>query len=306
MSNKKGFIGKVIIILIVLFFLFAFISSTVIPTIKALPATAERQLIKVGILPAAYYNITPLSDSRKGHLEFYVTDPYGNFETGFQFPSMEGYLVSDNKVPTIVDSVKSYSSIYVAVVADSCSDTAYMDSLNGLNFNNTYVGFFPADSDFKQVSIATCSATGGNYWTAIRNATYSLTAGSENYKALLIVSDGLANPDDANVITDAAQGLLRNDLNAIYILTSNTANCNNDTNVLNITSATIAGARTKFKGCFNKTLTDTIISNTIGGEVKTIKVDYKPIGDIGRHNVTVKVTKRPYSGRYTFLNINYG
>jgi len=304
MSNKKGLIGT-IIILVAFFLVIGFILVNVGPAAAKLGKGAEQFAVAHGILPEEYYNITPLNDW-KGHLEFYVTDPYSNFETGFQFPSFEGYGVSDNKIPTQVTNVISHSDLYVAVVADNCSDTAYLDSLYKLNFvNHTYVGFFPTDSAFNQVSVASCSGTEGDYWTAIRNATYSLPAGGGIYKVLLIISDGLANPDD-EAITDALQGLHRNDLNAVYILTSNPKNCQNAANVLNLTNAMLAELHTKFKGCFNKTLTDTIISDTIGGDVKTIKLDYTPRGDIGKHNVTVKVTKRPYSGRYTFINVNYG
>jgi hypothetical protein len=318
MSSKKGIgIVGVIVLLIVLFFILAFIKGTIIPGIQKLPETGKQQLVKVGILPEDYYKLSfgcvGCSQTR-GHVEFTVEDPETNMFTT-DFDKTTGYQVSEGAVgsiaiPTLVENLQSYPSLHVALISDSdkvavdCATA--LSAIKQMNFNNTYVSSFPTDVEqpFVHVdSVAACSGTTGLYWTAIQNATNALPTG-DTYKAVIIITNGTDATDQA-LVEDATTGLFRSDINAIYIVTSE-ANCEVNPD-LKTTDQIMIAARTKTKGCIHSDPTNiAAMVDTIAADVATIKLTYKPIAKVDNmnHIITVKATKRPYSG-HNNITIKY-
>ncbi len=305
MSNKKGLgLVGIIIIIIVGLILLAFITTTVIPAVKSVPAVAEKQLIKVGILPEQYYVINFVDWSR-GRLDFQVTEPapLNNYVTDFN--PITGYKISEDGIPTIVSSVHSYPSINVAIVADdaaACQTT--LSEIKTIRLNNTFVGAFPttADPAFVKTSDLTCIGANGDYWGAIKNATYALPGG-DSYKVLLIVSEGACTTcsnQDQTVLREATAGLMRNDINNRFIITED-GNCNKN-DVLKSTNDIIS--TDTINNCYKTDQLPDLIK-TIEDGASIIELNYKPFSTFGKHTVSVTATKRPYSGKGN-VTFSYG
>lgn len=330
-------IVAIILALIILFFLAAFITGTVIPFFKTVPETTSKTYYSLqGINPENYYEVNIQSNpySHRGHLELTVTDPEtGDYVTDFPFPSaFQGYSISEDTVPTTVQSIMAYKQLYIANVFESgvadCS--SHLAAIESMKFNSTYVGFFPSTgtSNFVSKNVASCAYTGKDYLTAIKNATFALPSG-QNYNALVIVSDGDCTncPSSGteaynDLIKNVGLGLHRSDIQTAVILTSNVANCESNP-LLNFTRVALGiekvtdentGAVLYYKSPDGRRRCEQIGADVFGSlafntvaDASTIGLNYKAIApeDGLKHKIAVRATKKPYTGRGE-QNITYG
>jgi hypothetical protein len=307
MKSKKGLVGFIILLILLVIFI-ALISSTALPLFQKTKETAVSQYYSIqGITEEDRYAVTPIS-ATKGYMQFFVTDKEtGQIVTDFSpYGAFEGYSVTeDGGLPVTISNVISYPRLNVAIVADPALKTKcgeILNSIRALGFDNTYV-MFPGSELIKlDSSVTSCTDTGGDYWTAIKETTYSLPAQSGNYNAILLVTDGLCSQNcdsiaNAQLIEEATQGLLRNDLDP-YIFTTN-GNCEK-TNALR-TTATIVGET----NCINIADAGSVLGNLIK-KLRVITIQYEPKKTFGYHNITVKVTKKPYMGRSDAWKVDYG
>jgi hypothetical protein len=326
MRRGLGIIGIILAILILIFVL-SFIAGSVKSAVSKAPQTIENLGISLGVAPAPYYNLTILGGSR-GEVKFIVLDPdpvNGGYITDFN--KVTGYKVSEDNIPTTVQSVDEYRQLYIATVFDSNmpagtpSCDSYLEALNSIKFKDTNIAFFPGSEFFYNKTEANCKYTGGAYWTAIQNATYALPVG-EYYHALVIISDGdnANDPTNAeeieNIIGDAVRGLSRQDLQHVEILTSNVANCENNP-IINATrvalgidivlrdpanSSIITGYKSADSNKWCKPISQFSYQNladTFAFDVPTITLHYKPYAEEDGliHAIAVKASKGSYYGR---------
>ncbi len=335
--TRKGIIGAIILGLIVLAIVLIFFAGTVMPFLQKAPETGQKTLYSLqGIEPEPYYDvIIDSSKSYRGHLEFSVLDPEADkYVTDFPFPSaFEGFSVSEDNNPRRVQSVSLYRNLYIATafegkLAFGDCNTSYLEKMKGIPFNNTHIGFFPGEG-FTGV----CSDTKQNYLQAVKDATYALPAGGDNYNALVIIADGdcTISPDCDNgseeydeLIGDAAKGLNRQDVQTALIFTTNVANCVKDGSLINFTRGALGisaeqvidantGAayykspdgRRRCEGISDSSYEN--LATTLLPDVAKIKLNYVPYaGEDGvSHTIAVRATKKPYMGRNE-IEIIYG
>lgn len=313
---KKGFVG-IIIAIIVLVLILSVIGVTLMPVSQKVSRTAKQLVLGYNTSTENYYTIPYLTAS-KGYLEFKVFDPNGYIITDFD--SLTGYIITEDGWPRVPQSVTAFQNLAIAAVIDpgfgtDCS--LIKDEIENIKFNNTFMGFFPGGELANIANITGCQDTGGDYWTAIQNATATLPSGKNDYNVLLIISKGTctsANCNDSDVIGEATSGLQHEDINSVWILTDKQDNCR-DNGVLNATN-TILGVNLtgpqyisedgeKLCAEFQPT-TVTNLVDALETNVATIKLHYTPIAKSGSHNISLIVSKRPYAGHAENQVVDYG
>ena len=197
--------------------------------------------------------------------------------------------------------------------------------LQRLECSGTQIGTFP-ENGFEYFKNAVCIDSRGDYWSAVQEATQALPAGKGDYNVLLIISNGdcatckdPASEEGKETLKEAALGLIRDDIQAIWVITDNVYSCStvdalnqtsgalgiNKTNLKEIPTPKLAKFYTsedgtRYCGSFSEGFIQTYLVDKITREVSTINLQYSPIGIAGegiKHTITVKATKRPYSGK---------
>ena len=297
MSKRgMGLVG-ILVLLILLVIVLSWIFGTAIPAAKKLPETGQNLLIQAELVPAEYYVIYDLNGVR-GRVSFNVWDKNQNsFVTDFH--PITGYKISEDGIPLAVRDVTAFHNLYIALVVHpdlrpQCKNL--LGAVRGMKFSNTYVGFSTAGKiEFKnKKDIADdCVAMSENYWSSVATAAKGLPSDAQSFNVLMIISDGCTqncgSPED---VSEATQGLMREDINYVYRLTQDANNCNNQNNALNIIKSIVKEG----KGVC--TVPDSRnIATTLESTVKKIIVSYLPKkGFIDKHKIRVKVTKQNLAG----------
>lgn len=317
MKRGIGIVG-IIIAIVVLVLLLSLAGTVLAPEVQKVSSTAKQLVLGYNKTTENYYTIPYLTAS-KGYLEFEVFDPNNYIITDFR-PLFGEYIITEDGIPRPAQDVAAFQSLTIAAVIDPGFGTdcrIVKDEIEGIKFNNTLIGFFPAGGFTNIINITDCQDTGGDYWTAIQNATASLPSEKNNYNMLLVISKGTctsANCSVPDVIEQATSGLQRSDINSAWILTDKLNNCK-DNEILNATNAilgvNLTGAQyisedgKKLCTDFLPTTTTNLVE-ALKHNVATIKMHYTPIAKNGTHTIKLTVIKRPYAGSAENPGADYG